>query len=135
MSVKKREQAGSRIPVSLPLLNIFFKSILDRKFTEAEKVLQEIEEKSKENENSEFKQGFIQALRGIIIMYRTNDQTTFLGNLDLYNVEILKKYYGEFSENAKSKLHADYDRGYFSALAEYMLFALRHTEAGRKGDT
>lgn len=135
MSVKKREQVGSRIPLSLQLLNIFFKAAIDRKFTEAEKILQEIEEKSKGDEDSEFKRGFIQALKGIITMQRSNDQFTILSNLDLSDIETLKKYYSKFSANAKSKLHADYDRGYFLALAEYMLFALRYAKTSQKDNT
>lgn len=135
MSVKKREHVGSRIPLSLQLLNIFFKAVIDRKFTEAEKILQEMEEKSKGNEASEFKRGFILGLKGIIIMQRSNDQFTILSNLDLSNIEMLKKYYSIFSANAKSKLHADYDRGYFLALAEYTLFALRYTKTSQKNNT
>jgi len=129
MSVKRIERAGNRIPVPAALLNSFFQHISDRRFTEAEKCLQEIDEKIREKDYNDFKRGFIQALKGILIMLRSNDQSTFLNNLDLSNIENLKKYYGEFSSNANNGLHANYDRGYFSALAEYVLFAIKRAQS------
>jgi ATP/maltotriose-dependent transcriptional regulator MalT len=129
MSVKRIERAGNRIPVPTALLDSFFQHISDRRFTEAEKCLQEIDEKIREKDYNDFKRGFIQALKGILIMLRSTDQSTFLSNLNLSNIENLKKYYSEFSSNANNGLHADYDRGYFSALAEYILFAIKRAES------
>lgn len=125
MSLKKTGLAGNKIPIPYQSLNIVFDLIINGKITEAEKTLQEIEANFRDNIKSEFDAGFIQALKGIILMYKTNDQNTFLNNLNLNDADSLKKYYSEFLENSMDHLHSDYDRGYFSALSEFMLFALR----------
>jgi hypothetical protein len=39
--------------------------------------------------------------------------------------ESLKKHYKDFLENSQSRFHADYDRGYFSALSDYMRVVLK----------
>ncbi|MEM2273198.1 MAG: hypothetical protein QXX56_03145 [Candidatus Bathyarchaeia archaeon] len=113
------------------ILNEFFETILNRRFSEADKVLQEIERKIGEVDNN-FKRGFLQGLKGILYMYRSNDQDTFLSTLDLTNINALKKYYSEFLEDSKKKLHSDYDRGYFSALAGYIRFILKSIESKQK---
>ncbi|MEM2342040.1 MAG: hypothetical protein QXX94_05860 [Candidatus Bathyarchaeia archaeon] len=132
MSLKKIGRAGNKLPIPSTILDTFFQYVLDKKFTEAEKCLQEIYEKIGKKDYDEFKRGFIQALKGILIMLRSNDQNTFLSNLDLSKIDVLKKYYSEFSSIAEDELHASYDRGYFSALAEYMLFMIRNMESDQK---
>lgn len=133
MSLKKTGRAGNKLPIPFTILDTFFQYILDKKFTEAEKCLQEIYEKIiREKDYDEFKRGFIQALKGILIMLRSNDQNTFLSNLDLNKIDTLKKYYNEFSLIVEDELHANYDRGYFLALAEYMLFMIKNMEPDQK---
>jgi len=108
------------------LLNDFFKAVSDKKFSEAEKILQEIE--GKVESESEFRRGFIQGLKGILYMSRSNEQYTFLSTLNLDNIDLLREYYEEFLENSKKKLRPNYDKGYFLALAEYIHFLLKNVE-------
>jgi len=129
MSPKKIDRRKHEIIVSPPLLNRIFQSILERRFTEAERRLEEIETKIRGKNYDEFKRGFIQALKGMILMHRSNDRDTFLNNIDLKDTNALKKYYREFSKNAENRLHADYDRGYFLALAKYMSFILKQAKS------
>lgn len=116
---------GSERVISQALLNDFFRAIFDRRFNDAEKVLQEIEANITCDED-EFKHGFIRALKGIILMSRSDDQYVFLSKLNVRDVEALKKYHREFLDEARRILHSEYDRGYFSALAEYIRFILRN---------
>lgn len=132
MSLKKTGLAGNKTPIPYQSLNIIFDLIVNRKITEAEKTLQEIEANFRDNIKSEFDAGFIQALKGIILMYKSSDQNTFLNNLDLSDADALKRYHSEFLENSMDYLHSDYDRGYFSALSEFMLFALRKLKLKEK---
>lgn len=125
MSLRKTGSAGNKTPIPHQYLNVIFDLIVGKKIAEAEKTLQEIEANFKENIRSEFDIGFIGALRGIILAYKSNDQNTFINNIDLNDVDALKKYYNEFLEISVDDLHSDYDRGYFSALSEFMLFTLR----------
>lgn len=127
MSQKKIKENDSRIIIPVPqsLLNNIFQLILDRRFSEAERSLEEMEVKFKEEGYNEFKRGFIQALRGIILTYRSSDQDVFLSALDPNNSDALKKYYEEFLKNSRNRLHGDYDRGFFLALANYIHFMLK----------
>jgi len=132
MSSKKIERDENKISVSPLLLNRIFQSVLERKFTEAERNLEKIRAKIEKKDIGEFERGFMRGLTGIILMHRSNSPDTFLNNLNPKNTKVLKKYYEEFSKNAENKLHAPYDRGYFSALTEYMRFMVKRAKPGRK---
>jgi hypothetical protein len=132
MSLKKMEKSGNSRFVEPHLLSNVFQNILNRRFADAERSIDEMEAKIKERGYSEFASGFICALRGIVLMYRAGEQDTFISKLDLNNTDMLKKYYREFLEHSKNKLHADYDCGYFSALAEFLRFALKNVDKKRE---
>lgn len=134
MSQKKIEENDRRIIIPVPqsLLNNIFQLILDRRFSEAEMSLEEIEARFKEEGYDEFKRGFIQALRGIILTYRSNDQDIFLNVLDSNNSDALKKCYEEFLKDSRNRLHGDYDRGFFLALANYIHFMLKRAGSSRR---
>ncbi|MEM1606682.1 MAG: hypothetical protein QXW55_04235 [Candidatus Bathyarchaeia archaeon] len=132
MSLKKTDSAGNKPPIPHQSLNMVFDLIIVRKIAEAEKLLQEIEINFKENIKSDFDIGFIRALKGIILMYKSGDQSSFLNNLNLNDAGVLRKYYSEFLEFSMDDLHSNYDRGYFSALSQFMLFALRKLESRGK---
>lgn len=132
MSLKKIDSAGSRGPIPCESLNAIFDLLISKRLSEAEKILREMEPLIRENIRDEFDLGFLQAIKGLILMYKSNDRDTFLGNIDLNDAGALRKYYNEFLEISKDNLHSPYDRGYFSALSEYMLFALRRLGSGGK---
>lgn len=132
MSLKKMEKSGNSKFVDQRLLSNVFQHILSRRFADAERSIDELEVKIRERGYSEFASGFICALKGIVLMYRAGEQDTFISKLDLNNEIMLKKYYREFSEHSKNKLHADYDCGYFSAMAEFVRFALKNIDKKRE---
>ena len=71
-------------------------------------------------EKTEWNEGYLQALNGMLLAKKTNsDRYMFLSNVNFGNKKELRKYRQEFLEHAKKRLHADYDRGFFSAWAEY----------------
>jgi hypothetical protein len=95
----------------------YFQFIIERRLGEAEKKLEELKQ---EFGRSQRETGYLKALEGLLLTYRSSgDRYLYLTNVELTgkNVEALKK---EFTEQAGSLLHADYDRGYFSALADFM---------------
>jgi len=95
----------------------FFQLITERKFAEAERMLERLREKV---EKTEWNEGYLQALNGMLLAKKTNnDRSVFLSNANFENKKELQKYREEFLEHAKNRLHADYDRGFFSAWAEY----------------
>lgn len=106
------------MPIPSALVTRFFQLLVNRRFADADRELENIKEKM---HKSEWNRGYFRALRGMLIARRSNsDQYTFLSELDFNDEKALKKYRKEFQAHVKSKLHEDYDRGYFSAWTEFM---------------
>jgi hypothetical protein len=98
-------------------VNNYFQLIAEKRLGDAEKKLDEIKQTWGKSEQEA---GYLKALEGLLLTFRTgNDGYLYLTNTELTakNVELLKK---EFSEQSASPLHAGYDRGYFTALTEFM---------------
>jgi len=79
-------------------------------------------------QETEWNRGYFQALNGILLTLKSNDEYAFLPNLDLNNENELKKYRREFLKQSRNKIHADYDRGFFSAWADYMRVSIKMRE-------
>jgi hypothetical protein len=117
----------------------FFQLITVRRFAEAERVLLRLRQKKS---TTEWNTGYFQALKGMLLAQRSNnDRYVFLSNVNFKNQNELQNYRREFSKQARNKLHADYDRGYFTAWASYMRvlakleFATDKTKTNAKSKT
>jgi len=105
-------------PVPKIFVTRFFQLITSRQFAEAERVLERIKQKMHPSDRN---RGYFQALYGMLLTHRNNDDRyAFLSTLDLNDKKHLKRYRHEFMSHVESRLHAEYDRGYFEAWAEYM---------------
>jgi len=114
------------MPISRVFVTRFFQLVTGRRFAEAERILERIRLRVQE---TEWNKGYFQALNGILLAQKSNDdQYAFLPNLDFNNEDELKKYRREFLKQAKNKIHADYDRGFFSAWADYMRVSIKMRE-------
>jgi len=113
------------MPISRVFVTRFFQLATRRRFAEAERVLERIKLKVQE---TEWNRGYFEALNGILWAQKSNDDYAFLSNLDLNNEDELKKYRREFLKQSRNKIHADYDRGFFSAWADYMRVSIRMRE-------
>ena len=122
MSQKKTKSndADSRGPKMIPQIpvNKFLEHVEARAWTDAEKELDVIRQKS---DNSQWSRGYVKALEGLMLTYRNNDDKyiflpKILANRTEDAISNLKK---EFSEFATNELHGEYDRGYFKALDDY----------------
>lgn len=101
----------------------FFQLVGKRQFAEAERVLERLKLKARKNERN---RGYLQALHGIFLASKSNDdQYLFLSNVNLKDKGELEKYRREFLKHTRDSLHAEYDRGFFSAWAEYMRILLK----------
>jgi hypothetical protein len=106
------------MPIPSIYVTRFFQLVTARRFAEAERVLLRLRQKIP---ITEWNTGYFQALRGMLLAQKSNDDRyIFLANLNLKNQDELQRYRREFLRHAKNKLHADYDRGYFTAWASYM---------------
>ena len=93
----------------------FFKLVITKKRTAAEKVLIRLTQKA---EPSLWSNGYITALRGMIAALGTRkDQNLFIHRVDGVKPH---KYSKTFVQRSKHELLNDFDRGYFSAWADYM---------------
>jgi len=96
----------------------FFQLVTTRQFAEAERVLERLKQKTQMNERN---RGYFQALYGMLLAQRNNDDRyAFLSNLNIKDKIELHAYRREFLRQSEHRLHADYDRGFFSAWADYM---------------
>jgi hypothetical protein len=110
-------------------VNRFFQNVESRAWTDAEKQLDSIRQ---EIENTPWYKGYVKALEGLLLTFRTNDDKYIylpkaLVNRNEESVNKLRKDFGEFASN---EIHGEYDRGYFKALEDYTsLLAAQKTVA------
>jgi len=95
----------------------FFQLVTSRQFAEAERILERVKQKM---HTSNRNRGYFQALYGMLLTMKNNDRYSFLSTADLNNKRHLKDYRREFLSHMESRLHDEYDRGYFEAWSDYM---------------
>jgi hypothetical protein len=106
------------MPVPSALVTRFFQLIISRQFTEAERELERLKQKM---HKTEWNRGYFRALYGMYLSRKTNgDAYAFFPKLDLTDKAALHSYKREFLDHVGSKLHGDFDRGFFSAWADCM---------------
>jgi len=134
--LKEIRRFDDGLTVPLVFITRLFQLVSERKFAEAERTLERITARMEKSDEKEFNKGYLRALDGIILTSRSGSETDeFFGNLDLNDIGALKRYHKDFLQNAKSRFHADYDRGYFSALADYMRVVLKTARSSPKAES
>jgi len=106
--------------MSLPhaLVVRFFQLLQSRQFSEAERILERVKERVPK---TEWNKGYYMALRGMMSALKSKRDTyVWLPKLDLNDEKALRDHRREFMAQSKNRLHADYDRGFFSAWADFM---------------
>jgi hypothetical protein len=106
------------MPIPSVLVTRYFQLLAGRQFTEAERELDRIKQKM---QKTEWNKGYFRALFGMFLSRKANgDEYAFFSKLDLSDKSGLRYYRREFLNHVGNKLHADFDRGYFSAWADCM---------------
>ncbi len=100
-------------------VNKFLQYVGERSWTDAEKELDIIRQKS---ENTQWSRGYVKALEGLLLTYRNDDDKYIylpkaLANRSEEDTKVLRKDFADFAAN---ELHGEYDRGYFKALEDYL---------------
>lgn len=95
----------------------FFQLVSSRQFAEAERILERIKQKMHVSDRN---RGYFQALYGMLLTMKNTDRYAFLSTVDFNDRKKLKAYRKEFQGHTESRLHDEYDRGYFEAWADYM---------------
>ncbi|MGC8895770.1 MAG: hypothetical protein ACP5LB_03240 [Candidatus Bathyarchaeia archaeon] len=107
------------MPVPRVLVTRYFQLLVNRQFTEAERELEKIKQKM---HKTEWNRGYFRGLYGMMLARRSNnnDSYAFFSKLDLNDKTLLHSCRREFLNHVKSRLHGDFDRGFFSAWADCM---------------
>ena len=101
-------------------INKYLQHVGQRAWTDAEKELDTIKQKS---DSTQWSRGYVKALEGLMLTYRNDDDKYIYLPKTLTNKsgpenEALRK---EFAEFAGNEIHGEYDRGFFKALEDYLL--------------
>ena len=99
----------------------FFKNLLDRKFSEAEKALKTVKEK--QFGSNDFKTGYLNALEGILFSLRSGDERDFF-NKAPFDTESMLRYKRDFGEFVREGVRTQFDVGYFSAWSDFIHYRL-----------
>ena len=106
------------MPIPQALVTRYFQLLASRQFAEAQRELERVKQKM---QKTEWNRGYFRALYGMQLSRKSNaDGYALFPKLDLSDKAALHAYRREFLEHSKSGLHADFDRGYFSAWADCM---------------
>jgi len=107
----------------------FLQSLSSGRYAEAERAIQALRKKLAKK--GEWGLGYITALEGLLGARRSGDQNAFMIDLgwDLKELRALRK---EFGSHVKSSSHADYDKGFFSALRDLVSTAIRLKRQGNQ---
>ena len=108
------------MPISKIFVVRFFQLVKARRFAEAERVLERIRLKTN---ITEWNSGYLHALDGILTAQKSNDAYSFLNKVNFEDEKELTKHRKDFLKQYRSKIHVDYDRGFFAAWADYMLIS------------
>ncbi|MGB9854352.1 MAG: hypothetical protein ACPLRY_06070 [Candidatus Bathyarchaeales archaeon] len=106
------------MPIPSALVTRFAQLLVNKQFAEAERELERLKQKM---HKTEWNRGYFRALYGMLLIRRANnsDSYSFFTKLDLNDKEALQAYRKEFLNHVKNRLHGDFDRGFFSAWADF----------------
>lgn len=99
----------------------FFENLFERRFSEAEKNLTSVREK--DLGNPEFKEGYLNALEGLLVSYRSGDERDFLNKAES-DVKSMNGYRKQFRDLVKDGVHSQFDVGYFMAWSDLIQYRL-----------
>ena len=119
MSKAKRSMMSSRSARNE--IVVFFRCVLERRFSDAERALASIREKK--FGNTDFKAGYLNALDGIILSTRSNDPRDFI-NRAPFDPKSMEMYNKEFVTYLKDGIHTPFDVGYFSAWSDFLHYQI-----------
>ena len=122
------------MPVPFAMITRFFQLVENRQFAEAERELERIKQKM---ENNEWNKGYLRALNGILLSVKMNDdQYSILSKINSKDGKTLKEYRKEFLRQVNNRLREEYDKGFFSAWADYtrVLIRMYRQEIGKRAN-
>ncbi|MFC1802629.1 hypothetical protein ACFL0D_01555 [Thermoproteota archaeon] len=98
---------------------LYFKNLMNRKFTDAERELERLKERKFPDE--EYKSGYINALEGLLLSIRSGDERDFYNRTSMTG-KTLFDYINEFKNFRKLPVRTQFDQGYFTAWMDIIQF-------------
>jgi hypothetical protein len=99
------------------MVSKYLRAIAERRIKDGEVEFDRI---SLSLDDSEWNKGYLKALEGLLITFKTNNgKYLYLQRKELEDQKMRKKFKEEIKKHSSNELHADYDRGFFSALMDY----------------
>jgi len=89
----------------------FFQLLMKRNFKAAKIILERIQNRL---QRREWERGYFNALNGMLLGLESGDKRLFINNL-----ANPQQYREEFLKHSQSRMHADFDRGFFAAWADF----------------
>jgi hypothetical protein len=97
--------------------NAFFKAVIERRNSDAEKELDAVRSTITGTENG---RGYLKGLEGLLLTAKSNDDKyLYLSKIEKTQRK-LRELRKEFANHTTRTLHSDYDKGYFQALENYI---------------
>lgn len=100
---------------------LFFDNLRERKFSDAERELENIKEKKFPDE--EYRDGYINAMEGLMLSVRSGDERDFYNKNDITE-KSLDDYVKEFKGLRKMPIRTQFDQGYFSAWTDILQYRI-----------
>ncbi len=95
-------------------VNTFFTLLARGKWAAADRALDKMRQYSGK---TQWQKGYLNALEGMIIsLQESASQTSYIHQINPEKADQLRR---TFQQQARTKLHDDFDRGYFTAWADY----------------
>jgi hypothetical protein len=99
----------------------FFDNIFERKFSDADRALKVV----KENRfgDADFKEGYVKAMEGLLLSYRSGDERDFLIRAP-FDKKSMDRYKKEFRSFLRNGVHSPFDVGFFLAWSDLIQYRL-----------
>lgn len=110
----------------------FLANALERKFSEAERALEDVKTMSFSDE--EYRAGYINALEGILLSVRSGDERDFFNRVE-FNRSSMKKYIEDFKKFKGSPIRTNWDLGFFSAWTDLLNYRINTDNDPKKQST
>lgn len=100
-----------------PLVRVYFELLAQRKLSAAGKALNDVRQRV---HSTQWLRGYVNALEGMLAASESkNDRYVLINKIDPIKAGRLSR---EFLQHSRDELQADFDRGFFSAWADYLRF-------------
>jgi hypothetical protein len=99
----------------------FFETLFARRFSDAERAIEAMKEKK--IGDVEFKEGYVNALEGLLLSYRSGDERDFL-NRAPFDKKSMARYKKEFTGFVRDGVRSPFDIGFFMAWSDLLQYRL-----------